>query len=217
MVHTVWTICKFWWFASATDHPFDLSETYWSIDLFCLSTIQITKMLLTLAHVSINEIIFGQTGEALKQCVPQKKCSHEIKPHPTTTSVGKGTLNMQFSLNSISCPFIVSDTFSWFEELTNYDQLKVRLMKYQKLPRITLLYLAFVFAACQCLCLCPLAWSENVRIEIFSNSVQFSSPPLQMQFQQQKFPPSTQGSHFWGNFSSIDLTAADYLIYSRFS
>ena len=143
--------------------------------------------------------------------------SKEMLPRDKTTSNNNKWRKGNFRYAILTLLNFLSIYCFWFEESTNYDQLKVRLMKYQKLPRITLLYLAFVFAACQCLCLCPLAWSENVRIEIFSNSVQFSSPPLQMQFQQQKFPPSTQGSHFWGNFSSIDLTAADYLIYSRFS
>ena len=112
--------------------------------------------------------------------------SKEMLPRDKTTSNNNKWRKGNFRYAILTLLNFLSIYCFWFEESTNYDQLKVRLMKYQKLPRITLLYLAFVFAACQCLCLCPLAWSENVRIEIFSNSVQFSSPPLQMQFQQQK-------------------------------
>ena len=49
-------------------------------------------------------------------------------------------------------------------------------MKYQKLPRITLLYLAFVFACCQCLC----RQLEQKNSYKFSAILLQSSPSLQV-------------------------------------
>ena len=98
------------------------------------------------------------------------------------------------------CPSIVSEHVIWrINQL--YNQLKVCLMKYQKLPRITLLYLAFVFSLF-CQCLCPLlAWSEKCamhRDSYKSSALLLSSPSGPKRIQAKKFPFSVPRVNFCG-------------------
>ena len=98
------------------------------------------------------------------------------------------------------CPSVVSEQVIWrINQL--YNQLKVCLMKYQKLPRKTLLYLAFVFSLF-CQCLCPLlAWSEKCamhRDSYKSSTFLLSSPPGPKRIQAKKFHFfSPQGQFLW--------------------
>jgi len=104
------------------------------------------------------------------------------------------------------CPSIVSEHVIWrINQL--YNQLKVCLMKYQKLPRITLLYLAFVFSLF-CQCLCPLlAWSEKCamhRDSYKSSTFLLSSPsgPKRIQAKKVSFFQSLESIFVGENFQT---------------